>query len=433
MLNNPSASYAAKVAQVLYLKDDIGRVQLVLPANRLVDLSRLERELGRHFSPIAAEELKHLKQRYGLKSFPQPPQANLLENWMDSALAEQPEILYWDEGSASWQRAGAERLADIVRLAKKSHFSSPLPKLEFDAHGDLNAVNGVVHAFTVLRIKQRLAETLDLPPLPEIANRIIVLRADINAGPKELAQAVELDPSLSAQVVNWACSPFYGQRGSVQSVEDAIVRVLGFDLVINLALGLALGRNLAVPKEGPAGYTPYWQQSVISASLCHELIRIMPAPLRPNIGMAYLCGLLHNFGFLILGQVFPPQFALVNRHIEANPHLGRMYLEQHVLGITREQIAALLLDQWRMPQEVVVAIRQQQNPNYQGTHANYANLLYLCARALRVHGLGDGASEPIPDALLGRFGLGQEAVAEVTKNLLERLDDLKALGHMLSR
>src|SRR5690606_11120538 len=136
---------------------------------------------------------------------------------------------------------------------------------------------------------------------------------------------------------------------------------LGFDLVINLALGLSLGRSLSVPKEGPHGYAPYWQQSVVTASLCAELVRQIPTRLRPNQGLAYLCGLLHNFGYLVLGHVFPPQFTLVNRHIEANPHVNRMYVERHLLGLTREQISACLLQQWRMPDELIAAVRQQHN------------------------------------------------------------------------
>lgn len=34
------------------------------------------------------------------------------------------------------------------------------------------------------------------------------------------------------------------------------MRVLGFDLVINLALGLALGKTLSLPKDHPQQTTP---------------------------------------------------------------------------------------------------------------------------------------------------------------------------------
>ena len=52
---------------------------------------------------------------------------------------------------------------------------------------------------------------------------------------------METDPALAAQVVVGRPRPT-AAPGKIRSVEDAIVRVLGFDLVINLALGLALGR-----------------------------------------------------------------------------------------------------------------------------------------------------------------------------------------------
>lgn len=59
-------------------------------------------------------------------------------------------------------------------------------------------------------------------------------------------------------------------------MEDAIVRVLGFDLVINLALGLALGKTLSLPKDHPQQATPYWQQSIYTAAVIEGLTRAMP-------------------------------------------------------------------------------------------------------------------------------------------------------------
>ena len=39
--------------------------------------------------------------------------------------------------------------------------------------------------------------------------------------------------------------------------------------------------------------------------LMAELCRAIPVDKRPTQGIAYLCGLLHNFGYLVLGHVFP--------------------------------------------------------------------------------------------------------------------------------
>lgn len=77
-------------------------------------------------------------------------------------------------------------------------------------------------------------------PLPETARRIIRLRTDPNSVMADLVDIVESDPSLAAQVISWASSSFYAAPGRVNSVYDAISRVLGFDMVMNLAMGLSL-------------------------------------------------------------------------------------------------------------------------------------------------------------------------------------------------
>src|SRR5690606_21803229 len=188
--------------------------------------------------------------------------------------------------------------------------SLPLAPLEADDQNtsDIDQILTAVRNFTQLRIKQRLEETLELPPLSDTAQRIIKLRVDPDADISDLAQIVETDPSLAAQVVSWAASPYYSAPGKIKSIHDAIVRVLGFDMVLNLALGLALGKTMSIPKNGPHGALPYWQQAVYMAATIEGLVTAIPRDQRPSFGMAYLCGLLHNFGYLILAEVFPPHF-----------------------------------------------------------------------------------------------------------------------------
>ncbi|MAS25369.1 MAG: histidine kinase [Oceanospirillaceae bacterium] len=433
MQSNPPASYSARVANVIFLKDDHGKVQVVIPGNRILDLNQLAHQLGRQFTALSADELTRLKNKHGLSEFPALPQVTQIDSLIDSNLLNEKELFIVTGEDNTWIKIPTEQFRHLISSSRTGNYTAPLlTDVHYnDEQQDLEDVNAAIRQFTPLRIQQRLAETLDLPPLPETARRIIELRVDPNADTQSLAEVVELDPAMSAQVVSWARSPYYGVRGEIKNVEDAVLRVLGFDLVINLALGLSLGRTLSVPKEGPHGYAPFWQQSVVTATLCSELVRLMPARYRPSQGLAYLCGLLHNFGFLILGHVFPPQFSLVNRHIEANPHINRFYIERHLLGMTREQISACLLQQWKMPEELVTATRQQHNPEFEGEHSEFSRLLYVAGRSLRSNGFGDGAREKPELYVLDSLGLTQESVDEVTQNILSRLDDLGELVQML--
>jgi len=435
MQGNPITDYSSKLARVIFLKDSIGQVQVVIPSNRILDLNRLSQQCGRQFNALTSDELTKLKDKFGIEDFPALPQVTQIDSLVDERLLDEDQLFITSGDSHEWIKLPLDCFKSLTSSSTMGEFSVPLPTPNYQQTPtqDLDDVHSAIKQFTPLRIKQRLEETLDLPPLPETARKIIELRVDPNADTTELANVVEMDPGMAAQVVSWARSPYYGVKGEIKSVEDAVIRVLGFDLVINLALGLALGRTLSVPKEGPNGYAPFWQQAVVTAALMGELARLIPAKERPNTGTAYLCGLLHNFGYLILGHIFPPQFSLVNRHIEVNPHINRSLVEKHIMGLTREQVSSLLMQQWRMPEEVVTALRSQHNPSYEGEFSTCANLLYVATRSLRSRGFGDGVWEEPRDDVLERLGITAEGVNGVTDNLLEKADDLSELIQMLNK
>jgi HD-like signal output (HDOD) protein/prolyl-tRNA editing enzyme YbaK/EbsC (Cys-tRNA(Pro) deacylase) len=435
MQGNPMTNYSSKLARVIFLKDSIGQVQVVIPSNRVLDLNRLSQQCGRQFSALSSAELTRLKNKLGIEDFPALPQVTQIDSLVDVNLLNEEQLFFTSGDNHEWIKLPVECFKSLTTSSTIGEFTVPLPIPSYQQSPtqDLDDVHAAIKQFTPLRIKQRLEETLDLPLLPETARKIIELRVDPNADTTELANVIEMDPGMAAQVVSWARSPYYGVKGEIKSVEDAVIRVLGFDLVINLALGLALGRTLTVPKEGPNGYTPFWQQAVMTAALMGELARLMPAKERPNTGTAYLCGLLHNFGYLILGHVFPPQFSLINRHIEANPHINRSLIEKHLIGLSREQVSSLLMQQWRMPEEVVVALRSQHNPDYASEFSTCANLLYVATRSLRSLGFGDGSAEEPKDEVFERLGISSEAANTVTEGLLEKLDDLSELVQMLNK
>ncbi|RZI89916.1 MAG: HDOD domain-containing protein, partial [Pseudomonas sp.] len=118
-------------------------------------------------------------------------------------------------------------------------------------------------------------------------------------------------------------------------------------------------------------------------------------------------------------HVFPPHFSLICRHLEVNPHLSHTYIEQHLLGISREQIGAWLMKLWDMPEELSNALRFQHDPDYDGELAVFPNLVCLATSLLRSRGIGSGPQEEIPDALLERLGLSREKADDVVSKVLE--------------
>jgi HD-like signal output (HDOD) protein len=423
--------------RVVLLHDGRGRGQVVVPVSHLLDLKLLNSLVERELVPMRQADIVALTRAGKLTQVESAPVFFLLPTILDEAVAAHAECQFeivTVDGIERQQVALStvrEALRESTYRVRAIRCTVPGEQLQLRppaSANDLDQIFNSIRNFTTLRIKQRLEETLEIPPLPQTAQRIITLRANPDATVSELAAIVESDASLAAQVVSWASSPYYAAPSKIRSVQDAIMRVLGFDLVSNLALGMALGNTLAMPKDCPDGFTPYWQQSVFCSTAVEALVKLMPPAKRPSVGLASLSGLLHNFGYLVLAHTFPPHFASICRYVEANPQISHTAIDHHLLGVTREQISAWLMQLWNMPPEVSVALRFQNESDYEGEHCVYAHLIFIAMRILRHHGIGDVPPEEIPLALYQRYDLDPVKVAAAIDKVIASSEDIKKMA-----
>lgn len=423
------------VAKSVILGDMDGRVQVIIPADCLLDINTVNQLLERSLRALSEADLKGFYEKHDLEAVPALPQLAGMLTLVDERLMAQESVLL-DSGAGDILQVSQQGFAVLAGDAVVCEVGIPLADLEKKfrrVQNDERDIFDAVKNFTTLRIKQRLEETLELPPLAETAHKIIKLRANPAADIGDLADIVELDPSLAAQVVSWAASPYYSAPGKIKSIHDAIVRVLGFDMVLNLALGLSLGKTLSVPKSLPRGATPYWHQAVYTAACVEALVTAIPREHRPGFGLSYLAGLLHNFGWLVLAEVFPPYFKSICRLIEANSHVPPQFAELHVLGVTRDQIAGWLLNHWNMPIEVVTAVRYQSLEDIElPEYGEYAKVLQVAQRLLQQRGIGQGPKLEISDHILDDLQLDLDKAQQSLDAIFESSDELVNIAKQMS-
>ncbi|MDN6876376.1 HDOD domain-containing protein [Pseudomonas citronellolis] len=426
---------SARRVQASLLEDSVGTLLVLFPQNQLLDLNRLTELTGRKLLAIKPERLERMLGKHQLSRLPALPPLTSSPCLYDERLLQEPQLLIESGNPGTLLEIATGDFRQVLEKASAARFGVPLEQIRpnLDRPNDDRAeITQAVQAFTARRIQQRLEETIEIPPLPKTAQKIIKLRVDPNATVDDITGVVETDPALAAQVVSWAASPYYAAPGKIRSVEDAIVRVLGFDLVINLALGLALGKTLSLPKDQPQHATPYWQQAIYTAAVIEGLTRAVPRAERPEAGLTYLGGLLHSIGYLVLAHIFPPHFSLICRHLEVNPHVPHNLIEQHLLGITREQIGAWLMRAWDMPEEIYTALRFQHDPDYAGPNAAYANLVCLATRLLRQNGIGSGPQQGVPQALLDRLDIPRERAKDAVRKVLDAEAVLRELASQMN-
>lgn len=402
------------------MADAQGEVQVIVPQQALLDLSALCAATGRELRARPYRVDEPTSAVPGVYDLPVVLDESLLQ-------ADKLALATADPGGFV-QARGADLLDPQLTVSTGSFISAvgdePTPA---DRNGDLAHIGTTLSRFTSQRMQERLDQTLHIPPLPEAARRIVALQSDPNFDLADLVRIIETDPSIAARIMGWANSAFYNANPAASNISDAVMRVLGFDTVMSMALGMALGQTLRLPDAEVRGLPTFWLEAVFTAAAMEALARQMPAKQRPESGLCYLTGLLANFGTLVIGHVFPHQYQLICGLQEANRHLPHTFIDQYVLQMPREVVTGSLLECWSLPEAVTDAIRFQYVADYSGTNSSYAHLLRLTRKLLGSLGLTDQPPE-LPEAdELEALGLDQDSLGLVMRLLNEsgsQLDDL---------
>ena len=72
--------------------------------------------------------------------------------------------------------------------------------------------------------------------MPSIAQEILIASNDVSSGLDDIAKIIKKDPALSAKIIGMSNSAFFGFGRKVTTLEEAIINVLGLDLVKGFAL-----------------------------------------------------------------------------------------------------------------------------------------------------------------------------------------------------
>jgi len=288
-----------------------------------------------------------------------------------------------------------------------------------------NTINSSVNTFMApYDLQIQISNLEELPALPGNAVRILQLASDPTADAEKLADIIELYPLLTAQIIRWASSSLYAYSGKISSVRDAINRVLGFDVVFNLALCMSTIAPLKAPKDGPIGTRSFWIHAMASSRLMPLLNSQMPLENRLQDSEVFLAGLLHNIGYPLLGDQFSEEFNCLNKLIAANPSLSVVALERFSLGVSHNVLGAWLMKSWRMPSPIVDVVYHHHNTNYRGENYRLNLLTYLNDCLLGQVGIGNGKNQSYSEELLGLLNLPATIIDYSLDRLGEMLEDI---------
>lgn len=142
-------------------------------------------------------------------------------------------------------------------------------------------------------IAKLLSKVRTLPVLSSVVCALIASIADEDVDLTHLVRLIERDQSLVSQTLRLANSPFFGLRGRIGTLKDALA-VIGFCSLRSLVLASELRQKLASDRVSPEEIERFWTHAHATALAARALVSTDSA----RAEQAYLAGLLHDMGKL---------------------------------------------------------------------------------------------------------------------------------------
>ena len=173
------------------------------------------------------------------------------------------------------------------------------------------------------------------------------------------AAIVSRDIALTAKLLQIANSSFFGVGRHIGTPLQAM-NFLGLDVVRALVLKVSLLTQLETAGLATAHLERFVDHGVRLGALCRRLWEDAGAS-GATAEEAFVAGLLHDVGALVLGAMRPELDARIEDEA-ASTQVPRYLVEREYLGTTHAHIGAHLLNIWGLPDNLVGAVCYHHEP-----------------------------------------------------------------------
>lgn len=199
-----------------------------------------------------------------------------------------------------------------------------------------------------------------LPNVPEVYLELKQALDRDESDPKVLGGIIQKDPGMTAKVLKLVNSAFFGLRRTMASPQEA-VSYLGIDIMKNLVLGNSIFQQSPPFQTRTFGISDVWHHSMSVAAGAKAIAQVEGLA-RPLQEEAFVGGILHDVGVLILASNFPD---LYNRAVELvrDEHVLLPTAEQELFGVTHAEVGAYLLGLWGLPAGILKIVSLHHRPH----------------------------------------------------------------------
>ena len=268
----------------------------------------------------------------------------------------------------------------------------------------------------VYDIDTLLDEVISLPSLPGTVAHIMRLVSDPRCSLSTVAQAISADPPLAIKTLRLVNAAYYGLRQKVTTVEHGVV-LLGIKVIKNLAFTATVFDIMKGSVE------TFFRHSVTCGVAMRALIEAGGGGLE-SPEEAFVCGLLHDIGKVILDEFLPKESAEALQ-LSKERRVPAYEAERATIGIDHALLGARLAQRWKLAEPLVNAVAghhvlsQCENAAQWRVAALVSIADYICYAC--AVGARPGGVAGVQDEAWAASGLTSEVIPAVMERFFDEL------------
>jgi len=208
-------------------------------------------------------------------------------------------------------------------------------------------------------IRAVVAGMTSLPCLPNVYREVVEELQSADASIKAVGNLIEQDPGMATKVLQLVNSAYFGIGRQLTSPAEA-ANYIGLNILKSLILseGVFSQFDPAVVKSFSLDVVK--NKSLIVAQSARQIAKSEDAN-EVVSDQAFLAGLLHDMGSLVLAANFPNDYLLAREIVNKN-ELDIWEAEKQIFGTTHAEVGAYLLGLWGISDDVVAAVAYHHKP-----------------------------------------------------------------------
>jgi HD-like signal output (HDOD) protein/ActR/RegA family two-component response regulator len=203
------------------------------------------------------------------------------------------------------------------------------------------------------KLIQLIGGISSLPSLPPLFDRLMELIESQETNITQIAAVINEDIAMAAQILKLVNSAFFSLSRRIETIQEAVA-YLGLDILRQLVLAQHLFAQCSKQERITFKLDELWQHSLCTATLAKAIAESDNASVAIG-NSAYLAGLLHEIGKLILIRHLPDIYKEILQEVQQQGR-SQVQAESERLGTNHAIIGGYLASLWGLPHPITEAM-----------------------------------------------------------------------------